>query len=158
MENKVMVESLTTGRIGITIPELRLRRTWERKGAKIPVDFEVLQEAIYYPGVEYMFKEGLLGIESMEHKIALGLEPEGAEAPTEIIILTDTQRKRLLTIAPLAEFKEMVKKLPREQINELVTYAVQNKLTDYERCEILREITGVNIVKAIELDKASKEE
>ena len=158
MENqKVMVENLTNGRIGVTIPELHLRRTWERKGAKLPVELSVLKEAIYYPGVSYMFTQGMLGISDMKAKIELGLEEEGATEPQNIIILTDMQRRRLLTVAPISELKETLAKLPYEQVKELVNFAIDNKLTDYERCSLLEKITGTKIVKSIELKEANKE-
>lgn len=158
MENqKVMVENLTNGRIGITIPDIRFRRTWEKKGAKLPVDLDVLKEAIYYPGVSYMFTQGMLGISDMKAKIELGLEEEGTVEPQNIIILNDVQRKRLLTVAPIGELKEMLGKLPYEQIKELVNFAIDNKLTDYERCSILEKLTGIKIVKSIELKEANKE-
>ena len=41
MENKkVMVKSEVMGRIGINLPDLKLRRTWERKGVVRPIPFE----------------------------------------------------------------------------------------------------------------------
>ena len=75
MENrKVIIENMTNSRVGIDIPELRLMRIWEKKGVKKPVDFDVLKEAIYNEGVEYMFKTGILYIDDIDVKIELGLE------------------------------------------------------------------------------------
>ena len=94
MDKKVKVVSLVSQRVILTVPELRLRRVWERKGATMVIPFEQLEEAMYSPGVENLFRNGILGIDDMEVKIALGLEPEGAEAPVNIITLNDAQRKR----------------------------------------------------------------
>lgn len=159
MENKkVMVKSEVMGRIGINLPDLKLRRTWERKGVIRPIPFEELEQAMYDPGVEYMFKEGMLSIDDMEVKKALGLEPEDAEVPTNIIILSDEQRKRYLTVLPMPEFRAEVNKLSYEQLNSLVDYAIENELANLDKCEFLKEKTQIDIIKAIQLKRDAKEE
>ena len=161
MENrKVMVKSESTGRLSINLPELRLKRIWEKKGTIRPISFEDLQQALYVPGVEYMFKEGMLSIESMQDKIDLGLEPEGTkeDSPVNIIILNDSQKKRYLTVLPTSEFKQELEKLPYEQINSLVDYAIEKELMDMDKCDILKEKTGIDIIRAIQLNRQAKEE
>ena len=156
MENKqVMITNTIKSRVGITVPELRLNRIWEKKGAKKPIDFETLQQAIYNPGVEYLFKQGILMIEDMEVKIALGLEVEGAE-PT-IIVLSDADLHRYLTTMPTFEFRNKVKELGREQVQALVDYAIENELTPWDKCDILKELTQVDIISAVQLQRAAKE-
>lgn len=157
MDKKVIVESMTNATVGVHVPDIRLHVNWERKGAKKPVSFELLQQAMYDPGVEYMFKEGMLYIDDMEAKIALGLEPEDAKEPQNIIVLDDKQRRRYLTVMPLADFKTAMGTLPSEQIKALVDFAVQNEIIDMEKDKVLQELTGVNIVKAIELNRLDKE-
>lgn len=158
MENKkVIVENLSNGRVGINIPDLRLKRIWERKGVKKPIDFETLQQAIYDPGVEFMFKEGILYIDDMDVKIALGLEPEDAKEPENIIILSDQQKRRLLTVAPIQELKDMMNKISNEQKQSLVDFAIENELTNMDRCEILKQFTQVNVIRAVELNRKNKE-
>lgn len=161
MENrKVMVKSESTGRLSINLPELQLKRIWEKKGTIRPISFEDLQQALYVPGVEYMFKEGMLSIESMQDKIDLGLEPEGTKenSPVNIIILNDSQKKRYLTVLPISEFKQELEKLPYEQINSLVDYAIEKELMDMDKCDILKEKTGIDIIRAIQLNRQAKEE
>ena len=158
MNNKVMIENLSSGRVLLKVKDLNLRRIFERKGAKKPVDFEILQQALYDPGVEYLFTEGILGISDMEQKKALGLEPEDAVEPQNIIVLTDNQKKRLLTVAPISELKETVKKLHREQLQDLAEFAVNNELVDMERCEILKKCTQIDVINAVRLNRQAKEE
>ncbi len=157
MENKVKIKSLVTGGVTIIAPELRLRRTWEKKGAVKTIDFDVLEEAMYKPGIEYMFREGILGIEDMDVKIKLGLEPEGAVEPENIIVLDDAQRERYLKFLPLAEFKIKIQELPKEQVIELCNYAIENQLVDLKKDEILQKITGMDIVNTIRLNNAEVE-
>lgn len=153
MEDKVKVKSLVSQRVILTVPEIRLRRVWERKGAVMTIPFDQLEEAMYSPGVENLFKNGILGIDDMEVKIALGLEPEGAQAPVNIITLTDEQRKRYLTVMPIHEFREEIKKLPIEQINELAAYAIANEIMNYDKAEIIKKYVDVDIMQAIKLNR-----
>lgn len=153
MDKKVKVVSLVSHRVILTVPELRLRRVWERKGAVALIPFEQLEEAMYSPGVEALFKNGTLGIDDMEVKIALGLEPEDAKEPVNIITLNDEQRKRYLTVMPLHEFKEKLAELPREQITELAAYAIANKIMDYDKSEEIKRYIDVDIMTAIKLNR-----
>ena len=153
MDKKVKVVSLVSHRVILTVPELRLRRVWERKGAAALIPFEQLEEAMYNPGVEALFRNGTLGIDDMEVKIALGLEPEGAKEPVNIVTLNDEQRKRYLTVMPLHEFKEKLAELPREQITELAAYAIENKIMDYDKSEEIKKYVDVDIMTAIKLNR-----
>ena len=158
MENKkIKVKNLVNGRVGITLPDLRLNVNWDRKGQTRMIDFDTLQEALYDYGTEYMFKEGMLGIEDMETKIALGLEPEGATEPQFIKVLDDDQMKRMMTVMPIFEFKKELETIPREQILNLVDYAVQNEYSDIKKCDVLKEITGIDVISAIRLNREDKE-
>lgn len=157
MENKqVMITNTIKSRVGINVPDLHLNRVWEKKGVKKPIDFDTLQQAFYDPSVEYLLKEGILYIEDMDVKIALGLEEEGAKAPT-IIILSDNDLNRYLTVMPIFEFKEKIKSLGREQIQALVDYAIEHELTPYDKCEVLKEITQTDIIRAVQLNREDKE-
>lgn len=158
MEEKVRVVNLISSRVNIDLPEVRLKRIWEKRGAVKTIPFEQLEEAMYNPGVEALFKEGILGIEDLETKKRLGLEPEDATEPVNIITLDDIQRKRYLTVMPLTEFKNKIKELPLEQIRELAQFAIDNELVDFEKSEIIKKITGTDIIGTIQMNKADKEE
>lgn len=157
MENKVKVVNLISSRVNINIPDVRLSRVWERKGAVRVIPFEQLEEAMYNPGVEALFREGVLGIEDLEVKKALGLEPEDAAEPVNIITLNDNQRKRYLTVMPTSEFKVKVKELPIEQIRELAQYAIDNEIVAFDKAEIIKKMIGTDIIGSIQLNKADTE-
>ena len=84
--NKVKVTSMTTGRLGVIIPEYNFNRTWPNKGSSMLVDKDVLEQLMFNEGVRYMFDNGMLYIEDMETKKELGLEPEDATEPVNIIV------------------------------------------------------------------------
>lgn len=158
MEDKVKIVNLISSRVNIDVPDVRLKRVWEQKGAVKAVPFDQLEEALYDPGVEALFREGILGIEDLEIKKKLGLEPEDAIEPVNIIVLNDTQRKRYLTVMPQSEFKTKIKELPLEQVRELAQFAITNELVDFEKDEIIKKITGTDIIGTIQMNKADKEE
>lgn len=159
MENKkIKITSLVNAQVFIKNDDLKVKRTWERKGAVKTIDFDVLQELIYDPGVEYMFTQGILDIEDLEVKKALGLEPEDATEPVNIIIFDEKKMDRLMNAMPLSEFKTEVKKAPMEQIRSLVEYAIEKEYTNFEKCEFLRELTNIDIINAIKLNRQANEE
>lgn len=158
MENKqITLTNTVKSRVGINIPELLLKRTWEKKGVKRNIDMNTLREAFYYPSVEYLLREGILYIDDMDVKIELGLEEPEAQVPTAIVILSDNEMQRYMTTLPIFEFKEKVKALGREQVQALVDYAIENKLTSFEKCEFLKELTQTDILSAVQLNKANEE-
>lgn len=158
MENKkVVLVNTIKSRVVINVPEANLRRVWEKKGAKKSIDFKVLEEAIYDKSVEYLLKEGILYIEDMDVKIALGLEEEDATEPT-IVMLTDEDMHRFLTAMPIFDFKQKIKTLRREQVQALVEYAIEEELTDYEKTEFLKALTEIDIIRAVQLRRDDKKE
>lgn len=154
MENKkVMIKNMTNGRVVIKVPDLNFKRIWERKNAVKPVDFEILQQAFYDEGVEYLFKEGMLYIVDEKIRIELGLE----DKENKIVILDDNMKKRYLTVLPINELKEKLKELTKEQILELADYAISNEIVNMEVRDLLKEYTGIDIIRAIELNRQMKE-
>ena len=157
METKVKVKSLISSHVLLSVPELRLRREWEKKGAVKIIPFDQLEEAMYSPGVEALFTEGALGIDDMEVKIALGLEPPEAKEPVNIIILTDAQRERYLKNMPMVDFRQKVKELPQEQLVELAEYAIAHQIVDFDKSELLLKLTDIDIMGAIKLNRDNNE-
>ena len=153
MDEKVKVKSLVSNRVFLSVPDMRLSRVWEKKGTVRTIPFDQLEEAMYNPGVEAMFKDGILGIDDMETKIALGLEPEGATEPVNIIVLDEAQTRRYLTILPIYEFKEKIKELPHDQIIEMANYAIKNEIANFEKSEVIKQMTGIDIISAIKLNR-----
>lgn len=152
MENKrIEVTSTVDATVVMNVPELLIRRVWPRKGAKLSIKFSELSEAIYNPGVENLFRSGALYIEDMDIKIALGLEPEGAEKPQNIIVLTPAQQTRYLKVAPIHELKTALEKLSTDQVRELAYTAIEIKITDMAKADLLKEHSGIDVVQAIRL-------
>ena len=154
----VTVVSTVNGLVGIYLPDLRFKKEWTRKGQRQKIDKDLLQDIMYDPGSEYMFRTGMLYIEDMDIKKEIGLEPEDATEPVNIIVLDEKQLNRYLTVMPLHEFKENVKKLSIEQAKNLVDYAVQKETITFDKAEFLEKITGLNAMSMIQLNRKNKED
>ena len=155
-KNQVMLRNTINSRVVINIPELHFKRVWEKRGVKKSVPVEVLREAFYYPSVEYLLRQGILFFDDMKLKIELGLEEADAETPA-LVELSDNDYQRYLGTMPTFEFREKLKTLTREQIQSLVDYAIEKELTPFDKCEILKQYTQTDIIKAVQLNKSNKE-
>lgn len=158
MNERVMVTSMVSGRIGLVIPRMHVNKVFPKKGTKLPVEKDVLREAIYEPGVEYMFKEGLLYIEDMDFKIELGLEAEGTTKPENIIPIDEKYLTRVLKNMPIAEMKMAITKMNDNQKRELVDFASEQNDVSFDRMDVIKKLTGIDVIKVIEFKRAKKEE
>lgn len=154
---KVNVKSLTVGDVSVFEPSIPFRMSWPNKGTTRQIDEDVLQQLMYMPGFEYMINNGILYIEDMEVKKDLGIEPEDASEPVNVIVLTDKERRRYMVNLSIEEFKKKVGELGYEQVKLLADYAIENKLVDYDKCKILKEVCGRDVIEAIKLSELNKE-
>ena len=148
MNDKVMITSMVGGTVSVSALE---HRVWNKKGQKLPVSKDILREAIYEPGVEYMFKKGILYIEDMDFKIELGLEAEGTKVPTEILPMDEKFMNRVLKLMPVPEMKTTIDKMTMVQKQELVDFAVKQNDISLDRIKIVSDKCGVDILKTISL-------
>lgn len=156
--DKVYVISTVNGQIGVTLPEYHFRKEWTKKGQKLLIDKEMVENMMYDPGAEYMFRTGMLYIEDMEVKKDLGLEPEDATEPQNIIVLSEKDMRRYLTVLPIHEFKTKVDELSREQQKNMVDFAVENEIMpSYDKVDYLKSKTDLDILNMIRLNRQNKE-
>ena len=158
MDNtKVKIINATNSTIGVKVPAASFQRDWLGNGAAVMVEKEKLEELMYDVGFKYMIENGMLYIEDMKVKQELGLEPENATTPVNIIVLNDNDKKRYMTVMPLKDFKVQVRKLNFEQLNLLVDYAIAHRYADFDKTKVLKEITGRDIIQTIRLSEQNKE-
>ena len=158
MNERVMVTSMVSGRIGLVLPRLHINKVWPKKNTKLPVEKDVLREAIYEPGVEYMFKQGLLYIDDMDFKIELGLEEEGTKAPTNVIPMDEKYMSRVLKLMPIAEMKKAISAMNDNQKRELIDFASDQNDISFDRMDVIKKLTGIDVVKVIEIKRSKEEE
>ena len=144
--------------VGVVVPELNFRRDWMGKEQKIAIDENLLKELMFDPGFHNMLMQGILYIEEMDVKKELGIEPFDAEEPVNVIVLTDAEREKYLTVYTLKNFKDKVSKLNQTQLNELADYAISKKIVDVEKCKVIKQLCGRDILQAIRLGEQDKED
>ena len=156
MEN-ISVISKHQGPISVNIPDLSFKREWPNKGASVLIEKETLEEMMYDSGFKYMIDTGMLYIEDLEVKKELGLEPEDATEPVNIIVLNDNDMKRMMTAMPQFEFDAKLKTLNYEQMLALADFAIKNELGDFGKCDAIKKACGKDILTAIKLNREDKE-
>ena len=154
---KVKVISKVNHRVLVKSSDLHYSRQWPKKDSVVTIEREILEELMYDPGFKYMIDTGMLYIEDLQIKKDLGIEPEDVTEPVNVIVLEDKEMRNYMTIMTFTTFKEKVKTLGYEQINALVDFAINNKLMDFDKCNLLKEISGRDIIQAIKLESQSKE-
>jgi hypothetical protein len=154
---KIRVISKHQGPISVNISDLRFKREWPNKGASVLIEKETLEEMMYDSGFKYMIDTGMLYIEDLEVKKELGLEPEDATEPVNIIVLSDNDMKRMMTAMPQFEFDAKLKTLNYEQMLALADFAIKNELGDFGKCDAIKKACGKDILTAIRLNREDKE-
>lgn len=151
MADFVNVKCTVNHQVGINVREIPFRRDWIGKDSVQKIEKEILEQVMFDPGVKYMFDNGILYIEDMDVKKELGLEPQDAVTPVNIIVLNDKQKRECLIKLSFENFKAKVDQLSRDQVNELAQYAIDNKLIDFERDEYIKQKCGRDIISSIRL-------
>ena len=159
MEGKEKIRNTADCEVTVSLPDLRFRRSWPKKNSVIPVDFAILEEGIFDPGFSNLINSGVLFIEDMDAKIALGLEPDGAQEPQNIVILNDSQILRLVKVDSFAEFEKELSKISNEQVNNICDYVIENGLMGIEplKADLLKKRTGIDVIKSIQLNRQNAE-
>lgn len=156
MENMVYVTSASDHTLVMFIPEMNLSKTWTKRGQKYPFTRDQLIQAFYNPAIEYLFKEGLLVTDDKEFLQTVGLMTP--EEESVVVNLTPELLNRMIKLMPKTDLKATAAKLSRTQLNELGEYAVSHySELKLDRVDLLSQLTGKNILKAIENYKAAQE-
>ncbi len=156
--DKVVIKNTTNSPVTIMSAMQNFKRELAPNGASISIDKEIFSQLLYEPGIKYMIDTGIVYIEDLKVKQELGIEPEDATEPVNVIVLTDKERRKYMVNLPLDEFKANVDKLGYEQIEALADYAVKNKLVDFDKCEYIKEKCGRDVIAAVRLAKQNKED
>lgn len=159
MNDKIFVTSMANSIVGFSIPERHFTRTWPRKGTRLPIEKELLLEAIYQPGVEYLFRKGILYIDDMDFKIELGLEqPETTTENATILALDDKLAMRIIKFMPVSEARVTIEKLSDVQKQELVDFAAKHSdELDMSHIDIINKLCKTDLLKIISLRKTTEE-
>ena len=156
MSDKIKVINCTNGQCVIKNDELRIDRHWNGRGAVCTFTKDQIEELMYMPAFSNMVKRGMLFIDDMDLKKELGVEPEDAVEPT-LKLLTDKELERYWKNMPAAQFKLEIETLTPRQIKEVAQYAMlHGEDGSIEKAALLTKLSGYEVLKGIELEKADK--
>nr|DAI57090.1 MAG TPA: hypothetical protein [Caudoviricetes sp.] len=145
---KVIVKSMVNYIVGLNIPDLRFKREFAKEGETKSIDFDTLLEGITSLGVRTLFEEGILYIENKQDRIDLGLEEEGR--PEKFKVLTRGQILKLLKVDPISKLQETLEISPKEQINRIAEVAIEEKFTDFDKCNLIKKFCGIDIISSVQ--------
>lgn len=129
--------------VGIINNDLRFKRMWTKKGQKMEIDKELLNDLMADPGTEAIFKKGYLYIKDAEIAVDLGAEPVGK-------IFNDTEIKVLLEIKPVDDLKAAIPTMAKASRENLVEIAKTIDLT-LDRLQVIRDVLGVDLASAMNI-------
>jgi hypothetical protein len=154
--NMVMVTSASDFTLVVNIPELQLRRVWQKRGSKFPIDRDLLIQAYYNASVESMFRNGRLTTNDVEFLKAVGLMEE--DGTSEVISLSESYLTRLIKAMPAIEVEKELEKLTKSQLEELVEYAIEHYTElKMDRIELFTKASGKDMMKAIDHYRKAQE-
>lgn len=145
---KVTVKSMVNYSVGLNIPDLRFKRDFTKEGETKTIDFDTLFEGVTSLGVRTLFDEGILYIDNKQDRIDLGLEEEGQ--PERFKILNRGQILKLLKVDPISKLQETLEILPREQINRIAEVAIEEKFTDFDKCNVIKKFCGIDVISSVQ--------
>ena len=154
---KVNVTSTVIGEVSVFQPSIPFRMSWPAKGSTRAIEEEIIEQLLYTPGFKRMIDAGVLYIEDMEEKKKLGIEPEDATEPVNVIVLKDIDKNKYMKAYTVAQFKDAIKKLSHDQLIDLADFAIENKIKKKKKSDILEKACGKNIIRGIQLAKQNKE-
>lgn len=156
-ERMVKLVSMDSGTVCLYEPAYNVNKVFKGRGTTQILPFEVISQMLNTDGFRSMIDMGILYIENMQDKIDLGLEEPGTTEPTNIKVLTDAQKATLLKADTVDEFVKHLDGYTTEQVLSLVDYAVENKITNIEKANVLKELTGKDIISIIAKRRAEEE-
>ena len=145
----IKVTNRDNGTVGYRIPEMNIRRLFQRGEVK-EVTMEELRKLSYRPGGQVILNECLIvHNEEALKELNPDYEPEYFYGEAEVT--------NLLLRGSQAQFLDCLDFAPEGVINLIKDLAVKLEINDLAKREAIQAKTGLNVTKAIEFNKASRE-
>ncbi|MCD8210318.1 MAG: hypothetical protein LUC37_02110 [Prevotella sp.] len=141
----VKVINRNFGRVGYTVPEMHLHRSFA-PGEEKNISEEELRQLSYLPGGQAILKDYLIVEDDDLMKELCGeQEPE--------YHYTEDDVRELLLHGSLDQLLDCLDFAPHGVIELVKDLAVKLKLNDVEKRDAIKEKTGFNVTKAIEINE-----
>ena len=143
-DKKIKVVNKFNGIVGYAVPELGVNRTFYQRETKY-ISFDELEKLTYLPGGESILKENL---EIMDEEAIMELFNV---APEPEYHYTEADVKTLMTSGSLDQFLDCLDFAPEVIIDMIKNLAVELPLNDMAKRDAIREKTGFDVTRAIEI-------
>lgn len=150
-DTMIKVTNRDNGSVTYIIPDLgNLRRTFQ-SGETKEISMEELRKLMYVPGGAVILKQYLV-IDNQDAVAELlgTVEPEYSYTETEILALLNT--------GSIEQLEDCLTFAPEGVINLVKKYAVDTKLNDIRKRNLIREKTGFDVTSAIEINEETSED
>lgn len=146
----IKVKNRNNGAVGYEVADLDVRRRFSPNEEK-EIEFEELRLLSFVPGGEYMLNHYLY-IDNKEavQKLLGNVEPEYK--------YTDEDIKNLLLNGSVAELQDCLDFAPSGVVELVKKYAVDLKLNDIQKRKAIKDITGFDVTKAVEVNEETEDE
>ena len=156
MADMIKVRSASDATVVVSSPSTMVNKTWPKRNSFHFIPREALLQTFYNSCLERLVTKGLLIIEDDDFLREVGLIEEEKKLVFE---LTEEIMKKCISVMPLWELEKTLEKLSDHQIDDLTTYAISHyDSLKMDRIDLLNKASRKNILKAIELHKASQED
>lgn len=153
-DRKVQIKNMSRNTIVFIVENSNYLRKFDGEGAIIHIPFDILFEGLSEKGVMTLFEEGALSIIDKQDRIDLGLET--ADEESKFVTLTSEEMLTILNKNNAVELKETLTKLPLEQQKKFATVAVENNITNYGISQIIKNITGIDVIRNVQIIEEMK--
>ena len=145
----IKVTNRDNGTVGYRIPEMGIRRLFQRGEVK-EITMEELRKLSYRPGGQVILNECLIvHNEEALKELNPDYEPE--------YFYTEKEVQNLLLQGTQAQFLDCLDFAPEGVINLIKEMAVKLEINDLAKREAIMKKTGFNVTRAIEVNRESRE-
>lgn len=153
-ERIVIIKNVSSAKVCLYIPAQNFKRELKGEGTSTRIPFDVLYEGLLSePGIGVLFDEGYLYIENQQDRIDLGLEEEDLDGKNENKSPKVMESKDILALLKEnnpTKLKTALSGLALEQKKKFVSVAVENDIYSAGLAHLIKEATGMDLLKAIQ--------
>lgn len=141
MENKIKVENRSGKYLVHHIPNTSITFIWDKPNAFVMLTKEQIKELYYAPGGAEFFKNLIIHDEKLRKELVGEVEPE--------YFYTEKEIDKILTKGSEDQLRDFIDFSPEGGIDLLIKRAIELKISDLNKREIIAEMTGHNIDNSI---------
>lgn len=149
----IKVTNRDAARVGYKIPDLNVRRQFA-SGETKSISLEELEKLSYVPGGKALIRNYLMiqDKEVLNKLLDGGVEPE--------YFYTETEIRKILSSGTIEQLEDCLNFAPEGTIESIQRIAVELKINDINKRDLIAKKTGFNVTNAINngIEKEQKEE